>query len=311
MVELLIVIAILALLAALLLAGIARVQSVGRVATVNNDITQLAMSCDKFKQDFGFYPPSVFRLPAYQPPAVNPAANALEQQIEANSFNLLKTMYPRWNPTVNAAGQIQDWTANGMAPIYLNQNLNGNQTMVLLLGGPGNTGWAVDRPWPPTAGATTVKGPYFDFKQDRLVPGIQLPAPYTLANNPAPAYMDAFRSPANGGLGTPYAYFGSSSPGGKYLAVPCWGVMPFVEQANNPPTVPTGVVVKYLNQGTVQIICAGEDNKFGPGCPLVGTVQCIYQAGRSGSPYSAYAEGDDGADDIGNFNSGNKLGVGR
>lgn len=294
-VELLIVIAILALLAALLLAGITRVQVVGRVATANSDITQLAGACEKFKQEHGFFPPSSFTIPA-------------QKNSGDFNFQLLAKMYPRWMATQ------PDGTNTGL--VGGGVTLNGNQSLVYFLGGPGNTGWATDAPIAPTAGATAIKGPYFDFKQDRLTPGNQLPAPFTLGNA-ANVFMDPFRLPSNNGLGTPYAYFASVSPGGKYPATPCWGVSPFVESATNPPLVPNGIVVKYVNMNGVQVISAGEDGKFGPGCPLLGNnpgqVQCVYQAGRSNAAggVSPYAEGDDGADDVGNVNNGNKLGVGR
>ena len=113
------------------------------------------------------------------------------------------------------------------------------------------------------------------------------------------------------GLGGAYAPRAGNPAGIGFT----WGgvtVYPFVEQVSGT------TIVKFVNQGNVQIVSAGEDGMFGPGCPgplstPANPIQCKYVPGQSGpaAGVSPYAEGDAGADDVGNFNNGNKLGVGR
>ncbi len=277
-IELMIVIVIIALLAALLLAGIAKVRKFAVVAQATNDISQLEAACTQFKNDWGFVPPTTFTIPATK--------NSADP-----NFILLTKRYPRW------MAASPDGTPTGLP--NGGATLNGNQSMVYFLGGPNNNGWMTDGPFDP--GAADAKKPvYFEFKPDRLVPGTA----YGL--NALPVYLDPYKNPPATPDGTPYAYFGSTI-GGKYPPTACFGVMPFVETASG------ATVIKYINQGTVQIVSAGEDGKFGPGCPLIGAVQCKYVAGGSApaAGISPYGEGDDGADDLSNFNSGNKLGVGK
>ena len=286
-VELLIVIAIIGLLAALLLAGISRVNSLARTATASADISQLEAACQKFKTDYGFNPPSGFTIPV---------------RVTDPGFVTLKTMFSRWTGNPDMAGNITPALANA------GTTLDNNQSMVYFLGGPNQTGWATDAPYAPSATATAIKPPLFDFKQDRLDGALGGPRRYLdpFKNNFAPN-------------GTPYAYFGSGV-GGRYTlgtssittGAGTFTVDPFVEQVSGT------TVSKFVNQGGVQIVSAGEDGKFGPGCPGPAStppsaVQCKYVAGQSavGSGISPYGEGDAGADDVGNFNGGSKLGVGR
>lgn len=292
-IELMVVVVIIALLAALLLAGIAKVRKFAVATQVTNDISLLETSCVKFKQDSGFNPPSTFRLPVMLPPSSNPVASPAERALEDSSFLLLKRMYPRWNPPLIPMTTNIDWTAAGWSAAlqaqYVNQNLNGNQSMVLLLGGPQQTGWAVDGPNPPTPTANVQKGPYFDFKPDRLVSGTGF------GLSTAAVFLDPYKNPPAAPNGTPYVYFGSIE-GGKYPAVSSTltaaGCFPVMENATSG---------KFVNTGTVQIISAGEDGAFG-----INPSGGVFTAGQG-----VWSEGNPGADDIANFNSGSKLGVGR
>jgi prepilin-type N-terminal cleavage/methylation domain-containing protein len=277
LIELLIVIVIIALLAGLLLVGLSKVQRTGTIVTATNDISQLTQACEQFKREYGFFPPSAFAVPT---------------RTDQPGYAVLKKMYPRWNPplqadmvTIQAAAQ----------PPLAGTTLNGNQSMVYFLGGPAQTGWATDGPYAPTATATATKGPFFDFKQDRLRPGNDPSLNAYATVSTAPVYLDPFRYAATAGasgppgFGTPYAYM-ASTEGGKYPPVPCYGVNPLLETAT-----------KYINTGTVQIISAGEDGTFGP-----------HPANTPFVPgQGAYGQTDSGADDIANFNNGSKLGVGK
>jgi prepilin-type N-terminal cleavage/methylation domain-containing protein len=278
LVELLIVVTIIALLAGLLLVGIQKIGGAGKTVVATQDITSLQAATETFKREFGFYPPSEFRLPSMPDPNLNTSLTPQQKALEVASFALLKQMYPRWAPQLTGTGMI-NWT--GAYPSmagYIGQNLDGNQSMVLFLGGPLQTGWATDSPQA-TAG-TAVKGPYFEFKQDRLD-----------GNQGGPRhFLDPFKNPTNPN-GKPYAYLASQSPGGKYPAVGCLGVFAVCETAN-----------KFVNQSGVQIVSAGEDGVFGS----FGSHAQVYSAGAG-----PFAEGTAGFDDLANFNNGNKLGVGR
>jgi prepilin-type N-terminal cleavage/methylation domain-containing protein len=286
-IELMVVVVIIALLAALLLAGVSRVAKMGTMATASNDISQLSTAAEQFKQAWGFYPPSGltvvnpatgvltpvnFKIPATVP--VSPPTNLVQAQ-ELASYELYKKKYPRWLST--AAAGTATGLANGGA------ELNGAQSMVYFLGGPTQTGWATDAPVAPAVGATATVPPYFDFKQDRLAPG----SAYGLSA--LPVYLDPYKNPPGAPNGTPYVYLAAGTSG-KYPACPCFGVYPLQESA-----------AKFANSGTVQIISAGEDGVVGTN--LSGGV---YVAGQGN-----WGEGTPGADDLGNVNNGNKLGVGR
>jgi prepilin-type N-terminal cleavage/methylation domain-containing protein len=262
-IELLIVVVIIALLAALLLAGIARVKKYAVATQTTNDISLLETACTKFKDDWGFVPPTTFTVPA------------VKNSADPN-FILLTKRYPRW------MAASPDGTAIAPPLAYAGQTLNGNQSMVFFLGGPNNNGWMTDAPYD-AAAADAKPGPYFDFKPDRLAAGTG----FGLASA-APVFLDPYKNPPAAPNGTPYAYLGSTT-GGKYPAVPCFGVNPFMESAT-----------KFVNQGTVQIVSAGEDGAFGPGGMFV-----------AGSGVYVDTGVPNGADDIANFNGGSKLGVGK
>jgi prepilin-type N-terminal cleavage/methylation domain-containing protein len=237
LIELLIAIAIIALLAALLLPAISKVRSFANRATATSEMNQLAAACTKFQGDWGFYPPSSFIIPS----------NVVTHSA---SVQLLKTRYPRWNPATDGSGNI-------IAPSILagaGLALNGNQSMVYFLGGPAGTGWAPDGPYAPSATSTTSML-YFNFQTSKLVAGS------TFGYSAANVYMDPF--------GSPYAYFGSNKVGGKYnltdsMTFNGTTIFPLAESGT-----------KFFNEKTCQIICAGENGNddslptasrgFGPG----------------------------------------------
>jgi len=265
LVELLVVIAIIGVLLGLLLPAVQKIRGTGPRTTAVAEVEQLGIAAKSFNTEFKFYPPTVFVTPTVK--------NSNDP-----SFQALASMFPRWANAIAEGAPISP--ALGFPGTYI-----GGQSLVLFLGGPGGTGWAVDAPIAPSAGAVSKKGPFYDFPPNRIVNG-QLLDPWK----------------------TPYIYFGSIA-GGNYPGVSVSTVGPF-SNSNLPAPAPLAVanfsavgitpfyvaVGKPVNQGGCQIISAGEKMAFGPG-----------GAWAPGS--GAYVTGQPGGDDIGNFNAGKQLGV--
>jgi prepilin-type N-terminal cleavage/methylation domain-containing protein len=231
LVELLVVVTIIVLLLALLLPAIQKVRTIAQETEARNDISQIALAADNFKNDWGEYPPSVFTVPG-------------NKNSNDPSFQLLARKYPRWAMNI-AEGGPTGLPAAGTP-------LVGNQSMVYFLGGPAGTGWAHDQPVAPNVNATS-KMVYLEINSNKLQPGNQ----YGYAS-PASVYMDPF--------GTPYAYFGSNKVGGKYPPVPPAGFT-----STHPDFGPNGTPMpyqdgaKFANENKCQIISAGPNNRFGAG----------------------------------------------
>jgi prepilin-type N-terminal cleavage/methylation domain-containing protein len=268
LVEILMVIAIIAILGALALVGVNRAAVAGKRTSAVSDISQLTTALSEFKREFGFYPPT----PTGTTPFVIPTSTATTE------YKVFKRMFPRWNstnaePPSPAIAQFSNETA-------ATSSLDANQCMVYFLGGPTGTGWHPTKPEAPT-GTGTKKGPYFDFPKGRMFGG-------------------QFRDPWE----TPYFYFPSKSDGSydtnsvtitnKEDTSVSYTMTPFTTTSAAPH--------KFVNASGVQIVSAGEyarpsdfGPKFGPGG---------YWTAGSGS----YADGSDGADDLANFNGGIQLG---
>lgn len=111
LIELLIVITVIAILAALIAAAVIRAQVVGERTQAVAEINQLAAAASAFKTAYGFYPPD-------KPMDV---ATALQK------------MYPRYT-----------------MPFPTPALTDGNQCLVYFLGGPNGTGWDPATPAAPT-----------------------------------------------------------------------------------------------------------------------------------------------------------------
>jgi prepilin-type N-terminal cleavage/methylation domain-containing protein len=225
LIELLVVIAIIGVLMAMTTAAVQRVRVAGKRANAIGDINQLDTACTKFKQDFGFYPPTRF------------------QPNTAAGLQVMRDMFPRWNGT-NPHGNV---------------TLDGIESLVFFLGGPTGTGWASDAPVAPTG--TAKKGPYFDFPENKLS-----------GTSPKRQFLDPW--------GSAYGYVGSDRAG-RY-------------QATGAPFTPFTSGGKDVNQGRIQIVCAGPNKQFGSGG--------VWSPGTG-----VYGQGQPGADDLANFNAGAAL----
>ena len=203
LIELLVVIAIIGILVALILPAVQKFRNSGTRAKAASEISQLDEACTLFKNKFGFYPPTRFTFPTS---GTDPGAA------------VFKSMFPRWTPSAVAP------------PAGFPAAISGIQCLVYFLGGPNNTGWAIDAPVAPSAAATS-KITFMQFPQNRVTA--------------AGEYVDPWN--------TPYVYHGSVA-GGNYQNVAVNGVFPL----NTAPG-------KWVNPGGVQIISAGENMQYGTG----------------------------------------------
>ncbi len=281
LVELLVVITIIAVLAALGTAAFQRVRVAGKRTATVSDINNMNLAITKFKQDFGFNPPQYIRFPVTAPPNTTGATIAINTEMD-NGHAILKSMFRAYNAPAAA-------TPFGVTP-NINPNINGqvlsgSQCLLFFLGGPQLQGF--DSTGPITPAGTAKKGPYMDFDINRVV----VVKPVV---SPSPDYLDTW--------GTPYAFF-STGRSDKYVTN---FFLPFTTSKGTPLQVRafcTDSTPKWVNPGGVQIISAGPNQFFGPGTEL---------ASSGLSPWvpekSPYGPGDDGEDDIANFNNGLQLG---
>ena len=217
LIELLVVISIIGLLMALLLPAVQRIRISGKRAQTGADISQLSAAASSFHQEFKFYPPETFTIPT---------------RIDQPGYAILKQMYPRWNPALNADMVT---IAPGSALANAGTSLQGIQCLIYFTTGPNNTGWAIDGPYAPSGGATNKKGPFYDYSGPPFVN-------YT--------HNDHF--------GTPYVYFGSTTgqkygTGGSYTGTSPTGMIPLTSGA------------KFVNPDSCQIISLGANKQPGPG----------------------------------------------
>jgi prepilin-type N-terminal cleavage/methylation domain-containing protein len=264
LIELLIVIAIIAILVGLLTAGVIKVMDKIAVTQTSNEITQLSQAVENFKAKYKVYPPSRILL------SNNPADYAADP----TSLAYLNAIWPRL--VIGSPGF--DWLGGAGLPGPV--VLEGDQCLVFFLGGipsfpttgfPGCLGFA-SNPTNPTLSpanplAGTRVGPFFDFQTQRLVdqphPASPLPSPSGLFLS----YWDNYQNTQFvGGVKwfSVYAYFSSGKLKNAYksdcpslVALTPPGVLPVV-----PYFQATG---QFYNPSSVQIISAGRDGWFGPG----------------------------------------------
>jgi type II secretory pathway pseudopilin PulG len=328
LIELMVIIAIIAMLIGLLLAGIAKVlEKVDEVKT-RNEISALGNALVQFQQEFKVNRPPPSRLYLDESGVYNPALNypgfgtltAVQQtaliQLASDSKGYLGALWPRGPVALPPpAPQFTDWNGNGtLDPPYI---LEGQQCLVFFLAGPvannlvtpngplnGPLGWSSDPTLPlklPVPGVPAQrKGPYFQFVTPRLV---QSPVPP--AGNGMWQYYDIYSStPPILGTDQPYAYFSAGSKTNGYNAYPALGpdcpslqtvvggnsvaIVPYY-QSPAPPGLPP---FQFYKENSFQIISAGRNKIFGPGGYWVSSL------GASGM--GAMGSGS-GFDDVTNF----------
>ena len=242
LVELLVVIAIIALLASLLLVAVFRAIEKGKELECYNDLFGLNIAITKFTTGNGLG--SVRFLPSEFDPSGGDAAS--------------RNFIDQWLP--QAGGRL-----GKLKPA----KLQGDQVLVLLLGGPNGQGWCFSNPKDPTTG--TDRTVFFSFKADRLIDP---------DGSGYPSYKDCY--------GTPIAYFSPWQWNGRWWAptgcgndCPRLGVQPYAAVGSN-----------------WQLISAGKNMAFGTS----GGAWTYARAAK------VYPTGSAGADDMSNF-SRFRLGV--
>jgi len=294
LIELLIVIAIIALLVALSTAAVMKALEVARRSETSTEVTKLDAALKVAMQRYSNTNSLPSRLIlhndlskySYQNPGpISP--------LEKRSAEALRKMFgPRFLTTVNPNTGIPltdgngkplwprntgptAWTGwDGTGNMANSFTLEGQQCLVFYLGGVTTTtparaclGFSSDPLNPMLATGDNRIGPFFEFKQQRLLPGnTSNPNPNTYGTNAFFVYLDAYH-PASDPLAKPFAYFSSTTATNTYnpyynAAVPALatsdcqslGVWPYIESAGN-----------YINPSGFQIISAGLDGVFGVG----------------------------------------------
>lgn len=278
LIELLVVIGIIGVLVSLLSAAVMRSISRAEQAKNANDIGQIAIGLENFKNKFGFYPPS--RIQLYSDPASYKAAPVT--QLKTDSLNYLTQMFPRWSKGgVPAGNPATVWAIN--PSVADGAILEGDQCLVFFLAGQIDTsaGTAVvngfgNNPRCPTDTTGGRIGPFYEFDPKRLVLATKAFAGH---GNGYASYVDAY------GL-VPFAYFSSYKTrngynrydaagnqaataavatsdcallGANNTGAPATNLFPYATT-----TASTGLP-SYQKPESFQILSAGRDYTFGPG----------------------------------------------
>ncbi len=297
LIEILVVIAIIAILASLLLVGVMPLLRKGPEVKVRNEISQFAVAMDKFHTKYGTYPPSTLKLCSRRSDYGNAA-------IDQRSIAIITAMFPQLGGTAapwvavnwgNRQGPAPNLPPNGTTINYTDI-LAGDQCLVFFLGGIPNgagktpLGFSTNPATPAATGGDRKKE--FDFEASRV----------QFRNGTIfPSYLDPFIKQQ------PYVFFSSmtlSSGDNRYDPMPIniaatqfapvHTVSPYVQDT-------TGGVVKYWNPTKFQIISAGADGTFGSGGTTQLTPMLVQQPWPANSPTAC-------KDDWTNFNS-SKLGA--
>jgi prepilin-type N-terminal cleavage/methylation domain-containing protein len=239
LVELLVVISIIAILAALLLAGVMVMRGKSMISTTQIEIREMRAALENFKTKYGIYPPSQV--------TVAPSQNA----IDAESLRTLTTIWPSLN--FKDAFGPSGWALSG--PV----TLKGDQCLVLFLGGAhdasGCRGFAQSKSNPFQNAKGDHDPPFFNFKPNRLYKRDSA--------SPFYSYGDGFFKTIN--LGKEqfpcYAYFAPTRLAGYDGSVSHCNNM--IDGQGNFPQPYKESSTAYLNKQSFQIISAGKDTFWG------------------------------------------------
>lgn len=242
--ELLMVIAVIAILVALLTAALQGVRIKARIAQVGSEISQLDTAVTKFNSTYNIDPPSSLNIPA---------AGGTWTAIDRSK---VRAIWPQFDFTTN--GGLGNTTA---------KSLCGAECLVFFLGGfpltsgtkTSMTGFSKNPITPWSAAGTNREGPYFEFDSGRLV---------DLDGDAFPEFLDPLPAQT-----APYQYY--ASQGKSYVinntsAPEQFNILPVA--ANNPQKIylkseKVGTVGKNVPQRSesFQIISPGLDGIYGPG----------------------------------------------
>jgi len=244
--ELLMVIAIIAMLMGLLVAAIQGARIKARVAQVGSEISQLDSAIAKFNSTYNVDPPSSLLIPAVGDPWA------------AIDRSRVRGIWPQF-----------DFASNGGLGNATAQHLSGAECLVFFLGGVPDTssgtvamiGFSKSPTTPWSGAGANREGPYFDFDSGRLT--------FDEDGDLFPTYLDPLP-----GQQSPYVYY--SSQGKSYTiennasAVDAFDV--FTDSSKNPLRIylktqsvsPTTRNVPHRAE-SFQIISPGLDGIYGEG----------------------------------------------
>ncbi len=242
--ELLMVIAVIAILVALLTAALQGARVKARIAQVGAEISQLDTAVTKFNSTYNIDPPSSLNIPK------------VGDNWAAIDRSKVRAIWPQF-----------DFATNGGLGNSTAKSLSGAECLVFFLGGlpltsttsTTMTGFSKNPILPWSAAGANREGPYFEFDSGRLV---------DLDGDSFPEFLDPLP-----GQTSPYQYYASQ---GKSYAIDAvatpdaFDVLPDVSK--NPLRVylkaeKTGAVGKNVPQRSesFQIISPGLDGLYGPG----------------------------------------------
>jgi prepilin-type N-terminal cleavage/methylation domain-containing protein len=232
LIELMVVMAIIAILVGLVAAAVMKYMVEGPKAQARNELVGLEVALNSFYKDYGFYPPSKIVLKEQ-------GNYDTTNQLEKDSVAILTKMFP----SLQVNGTPVKWSGVTNNGTY---TLEGDECLVWFLQGPTGQGFS------DTVLGTNVgiraRGTYYSFPAGRLVTN------NSRNSGKFPVFMDPFGN-------KPYAYLSSYSifkqnNYNRYGSTDCptLGVNPYW---GNPG--------QYYNPKTFQIISAGPDSLFGPG----------------------------------------------
>jgi len=306
LVEMLVVIGIIAILAALLLPAVMAAITRARDAAIAIEINQLNSAIEAYRIEKGDYPPN-FRHP------------------EIVRRHILKC-YPRIDQTYFLAFMKQVFPPDGATvPVPPTINIDESETLVFWLS---MTDKNPQFPFLSLKLATytgTLPGAdpkkYYDFDQTRLSPTLNTDVPSFKArfcgetfyiyidsrsyDNPHNDLWDVCRFVSNDGADT-YAFADDSASGVR----PYWSNAPATNRPSTPPALlPIRDNFKPINPTSFQIICAGQDGDFGTVLGATGDSDAKVAVGTADKiPYVGANFTAADKDNITNFSGGKRLG---
>ncbi|MFO0845995.1 MAG: prepilin-type N-terminal cleavage/methylation domain-containing protein [Gemmataceae bacterium] len=253
-IELMMVVAIIALLVALLLGGINKVVQLQSRTETTSDIMQMAKSLQVAKIEYNHveYLPSRLRLWKDSAKYTDPAADAVTKA----TANVLRSMFGKriFHVANNVSNKFAGWGVPD------GTELKGAECLVFYLGGMPDTvnkkcnGFSTDALDPTKVGGER-KGPYYAFKSSRLVTGPS--GTYFM-------YLDPY--------GSPYAYFGAYTAG-EYAPTAIYGASQVNTDNSNlgltDAYFDTASPKRWMSPNTFQIISAGRNKAFGSGGKVI------------------------------------------
>jgi prepilin-type N-terminal cleavage/methylation domain-containing protein len=243
LVEMLVVIGIIAVLAALLLPAVMRAMNAARNTAIALEVNQLASAIEAYKQDKGDYPPN-FRD-------------------QATVLRHIRKCYPKIDPTYlqNLMNTLFPSTINPkVAPV-----IDEGESLVFWLSMTDTDPRYPFLSYLPVTGLTKNPKRYYDFDESRLFSSASDGVPAYRAKFSkdsfyiyidSRSYLDTCRIPSYGGdTFASYAYADTNTD----------GVRPYWSDVKNPSATSTirRELFKPVNPTTFQIICAGQDGEFG------------------------------------------------